>query len=106
MPSPAQRDDEYDLVVLGAGAGGMTAALVAAIEGLRTLVIERTRWIGGTTARSSGTVWIPDNPHQRRLGILDDAQAAVGFARMSGQQRMQRRRQRGCSASDGNPSAR
>ena len=76
MHSPAQWDDEYDLVVLGAGAGGMTAALVAAIEGLRTLVIERTRWIGGTTARSSGTVWIPDNPHQRRLGIPDDAQAA------------------------------
>jgi hypothetical protein len=76
MHSSAQWDDEYDLVVLGAGAGGMTAALVAAIEGLRTLVIERTRGIGGTTARSSGTVWIPDNPHQRRLGILDDAEAA------------------------------
>ena len=76
LHSPAQWDDEYDLVVLGAGAGGMTAALVAAIEGLRTLVIEGTRWIGGTTARSSGTVWIPDNPHQRRLGSLEDAQAA------------------------------
>lgn len=51
--------DEYDLVVLGAGAAGMTAALVAAIEGLRPLVVEKTAQVGGTSARSSGTLWIP-----------------------------------------------
>jgi len=69
-------DEDYDFVVLGAGAGGMTAALVAAIEGMRTLLIERSDQIGGTTARSSGTVWIPDNPEQRRLNITDDAARA------------------------------
>lgn len=52
-------DDEYDLIVLGAGASGMTAALVAAIEGLRPLVVESTSQVGGTSARSSGTLWIP-----------------------------------------------
>lgn len=67
---------EYDLVVLGAGAAGMTAALVGALEGLRTLLVERATRLGGTTARSSGTVWIPDNPHQRRLGVTGDAAAA------------------------------
>ena len=71
-----QWDEEYDFVVLGAGAGGMTAALVASIEGMRTLLIEKTSRIGGTTARSSGTVWIADNPEQRRLGITDDADLA------------------------------
>ena len=69
-------DDTYDLVVLGAGAGGMTAALVGTIEGMRTLLIERSAFVGGTTARSSGTVWIPDNPEQRRLGITGDAASA------------------------------
>jgi len=69
-------DAEYDLVVLGAGAGGMTAALTGAIEGLRVLVVESSRRIGGTTARSSGTVWIPDNPHMRRAGMNGDAEAA------------------------------
>ncbi len=69
-------DQEYDLVVLGAGAGGMTAALVAAIEGLRPLLIEKSDQVGGTTAYSSGTVWIPDNPEQRRLGMTGDAEAA------------------------------
>ena len=69
-------DEDYDFVVLGAGAGGMTAALVASIEGLRTLLIEKSDQIGGTTARSSGTVWIPDNPEQRRLDIRGDAAKA------------------------------
>ena len=72
-------DEDYDFVVLGAGAGGMTAALVASIEGMRTLMIEKTGHIGGTTARSSGTVWIADNPEQRRLGISNDAAQACTY---------------------------
>jgi len=72
-------DEEYDFVVLGAGAGGMTAALVAAIEGMRTLLIEKTDQVGGTTARSSGSVWIPNNPQQRGLGISGDAEAALEY---------------------------
>jgi 3-oxosteroid 1-dehydrogenase len=50
---------EYDLIVMGSGAAGMTAALVAANEGARVLMLESTAYIGGTSARSSGTVWIP-----------------------------------------------
>ena len=65
-------DEDYELVVVGAGAGGMTAALVASIEGMRTLLIEKSDQIGGTTARSSGTVWIPNNAEQRRLDITGD----------------------------------
>jgi len=57
--SPDRFDAEFDLVVLGAGASGMTAALVAAIEGARVLVLESTSRVGGTSARSSGTLWIP-----------------------------------------------
>lgn len=52
-------DAECDLLVLGSGASGMTAALVAAIEGARALVLESTSHVGGTSARSSGTLWIP-----------------------------------------------
>ncbi|HWT79945.1 MAG TPA: FAD-dependent oxidoreductase, partial [Candidatus Methylomirabilis sp.] len=71
-----QWDEEYDLVVLGAGAAGMTAALVSAIEGMRTLLIEKSNQVGGTTAFSSGSVWIPNNPEQRRHGISGDAEKA------------------------------
>jgi succinate dehydrogenase/fumarate reductase flavoprotein subunit len=52
-------DAEYNLVVLGSGASGLTAALVAAIEGARVLVLESSARVGGTSARSSGTLWIP-----------------------------------------------
>ena len=44
--------DAYDVVVIGAGAGGMTAAAVGAAEGLRVLLIEKTELVGGTTAWS------------------------------------------------------
>jgi glycine/D-amino acid oxidase-like deaminating enzyme len=76
---PTQWDEEYELVVLGAGAGGMTAALVASIEGLRTLLIEKSDQVGGTTGYSSGTVWIPNNAQQRQLGVTNDAAAALEY---------------------------
>jgi 3-oxosteroid 1-dehydrogenase len=71
--TPTQWDEEFEFVVLGGGAGGMTAALVAAIEGMRTLLIEKSDQVGGTTAYSSGTVWIPNNAQQRQLGVTNDA---------------------------------
>jgi len=77
--TPTRWDEEYDLVVLGAGAGGMTAALVSAVEGMRTLLVERSDQVGGTTAYSSGTVWIPDNTQQRELGVTNDAAAALQY---------------------------
>jgi len=72
-------DEEYDFVVLGSGAAGLTAALVAAIEGMRTLLIEKSDYIGGTTARSSGSVWTPNNSYQRAAGVTGDDQAALEY---------------------------
>src|SRR5262245_21207732 len=53
--------DEYDVIVVGSGAAGMTAALTAAHHGLRTVLIEKAAHYGGSTARSGGGVWIPNN---------------------------------------------
>jgi succinate dehydrogenase/fumarate reductase flavoprotein subunit len=71
--------EEFDLIVVGAGVGGMTAALVAAISGQRTLLIEKSDQVGGTSATSSGTVWIPNNTYQRYTGIIDDAEIALRY---------------------------
>jgi len=76
MASERAAHDAYVLVVLGSGAGGMTAALFAALQGLRPLLVEASERIGGTTALSSGTVWIPGNRHQRALGDTSDPEAA------------------------------
>ncbi|MGD8521592.1 MAG: FAD-dependent oxidoreductase [Desulfobacterales bacterium] len=74
-----QWGEEYDVIVLGAGVAGLTAAIVSAIEGKRTLMIEKSNQIGGTSALSSGSAWIPNNAYQRRSGITDDAKAALAY---------------------------
>lgn len=72
-------DMTYDLVVLGSGAAGLTAALVASVEGLSALVIEKTDFIGGTTAYSAGTCWIPNNRFLREQGVDDDEATAAQY---------------------------
>lgn len=69
----------FDLVVLGSGAGGLTAALTGALSGLRVIVLEHADRIGGTSARSSGTVWIPDSHYLHALGITDDREKAKAY---------------------------
>ena len=64
---PDRTDDAFDLVVVGAGVAGLTAALVGALEGARVLLVERTQHVGGTSARSSGTVWIPTDTAAARI---------------------------------------
>jgi 3-oxosteroid 1-dehydrogenase len=70
-------DTDIDLIVLGSGGAGLTAALTASMAGLRPLVVEHQSQIGGTTARSSGTVWVPDNHYMRAAGIDDDRDQAA-----------------------------
>ncbi len=66
----------YDLVVAGAGAAGMTAAAVAASQGMRVLLVEKTALVGGTTAWSGGMVWVPANRQMLAAGMADSLDAA------------------------------
>ncbi|HTZ93797.1 MAG TPA: 3-oxosteroid 1-dehydrogenase [Streptosporangiaceae bacterium] len=69
----------FDFVVAGSGAAGMTAALTAARSGLSVLVIEKTEYFGGSTARSGGGVWVPRNSVLRKAGIADTAEQADAY---------------------------
>jgi 3-oxosteroid 1-dehydrogenase len=70
---------EFDVVVAGSGAAGMTAALAAAARGLSVLVIEKAGYFGGSTARSGGGVWVPGNDVLRRAGVRDTAEQASAY---------------------------
>lgn len=61
----------YDLVVVGAGGAGMATALFAAMEGASVLMVERTEYVGGTTAWSAGTSWIPGSQHAAKVNPND-----------------------------------
>uniref|UniRef100_UPI000B04396F FAD-dependent oxidoreductase n=1 Tax=Mycobacterium sp. UM_Kg27 TaxID=1545693 RepID=UPI000B04396F len=52
-------DHVVDVLVIGSGGGGMTAALAADGRGLDTLVVEKSRYFGGSTALSGGGIWVP-----------------------------------------------
>src|ERR1700710_3176780 len=64
-------DAVHDVVVVGAGGAGMTAALAAARQGLDAVLVEKTSYFGGSTARSGGGVWIPGNYALREAGQVD-----------------------------------
>ena len=69
------KEYETDLLVVGSGGGGMSAALAAAECGLRVLVVEKAGTFGGSTAISGGGVWIPNNPALRRAGVVDERES-------------------------------
>ncbi|MDT5310968.1 MAG: 3-oxosteroid 1-dehydrogenase, partial [Mycobacterium sp.] len=60
--SPDTFDDVVDVLVIGSGGGGMTAALAAHASGLKTLVVEKSSHFGGSTALSGGGIWVPGAP--------------------------------------------
>ena len=68
--------ETWDVIVVGAGAAGMTAACVAAAEGRSVLLLEQASVVGGTTAISGGMVWIPAN-HKAAAGNHPDSLEAA-----------------------------
>ena len=73
--------DICDVIVLGSGAAGLTAALAAQSSGADVRVIERFDRIGGTSAVSGGVIWVADNPCQRAAGLADSREEALAYFR-------------------------
>ncbi|MGE0665566.1 MAG: FAD-dependent oxidoreductase [Sphingomonadales bacterium] len=70
---------DYDVVVLGTGAAGFTAAIAAHEQGARVAIFEKWDKVGGTSAWSGGQVWIPNNRQMHELGKDDSADDAVTY---------------------------
>ena len=78
-PSTSQGELEVDVLVVGAGAAGMTAALVGSLEGLDVLLCEKSDRVGGTTATSAGTIWVPGTRQSREAGFTDNVADAKRY---------------------------
>jgi 3-oxosteroid 1-dehydrogenase len=78
-------DQQFDVIVCGSGAGGMTAALCAKQLGLSSVVVEKAEVYGGTTAVSGGGIWIPCNDQMASAGFSDsDAEALTYLKHLIG----------------------
>jgi succinate dehydrogenase/fumarate reductase flavoprotein subunit len=73
--------ESVDLLVIGSGAGGLSAAVTAAHLGLKVLVVEKEVQYGGTTAWSGGWMWLPRNPLAVEAGICEDIAQPLSYLR-------------------------
>lgn len=72
-------DEVVDFVVVGSGGGSMCAGLLMRSLGKSVLILEKTSLVGGTTARSGGVMWIPNNRFMKRDGIEDSFEKATKY---------------------------
>ncbi len=76
-----QSQTAFDVIVVGSGAGAMTAAITAADQGFSVLVVEKSDKFGGTSAISGGGIWIPNNHYFKRMGGHDSHALALTYLR-------------------------
>ena len=76
---PLTSDLTFDVIVVGSGGGAMAAAHLAQKRGMRTVVVEKTDKIGGTSAYSGGSCWLPGSSVQQKAGIADSTDSARSY---------------------------
>ncbi len=72
-------DETFDWVVVGSGAGSMSSALVMRKAGKSVVILEKTKFVGGTTAKSGGVMWIPNNRFIRAAEPDESAEKAIAY---------------------------
>lgn len=75
----AEWDRIEDVVVVGTGVAGLSAALTASARGLDPLLVERGAGIGGSSALAGGGMWVPANRFVRAEGVADSAAEALRY---------------------------
>ncbi|MCP8689980.1 FAD-dependent oxidoreductase [Marinobacterium sedimentorum] len=83
MTSQVTVSNSYDVVVVGSGAGAMSAAIFAADQGMKVLIVEKSDKYGGTSALSGGGIWIPNNHYFKAKGGDDSYERALTYLQAS-----------------------
>jgi len=78
---PEKWDLETEVLVVGTGGAGLTAAILAHDNGAKVMVIERSDRVGGTTAVSGGGAWVPLNHHMQEKGYTDSREEALKYCK-------------------------
>lgn len=79
LPPGLADGDRLDVLVVGAGGAGLSAAVFATVAGLSTAVVERSAVVGGTTAYTAGTTWVPGTRHAADVGAGDSREEVARF---------------------------
>lgn len=83
MTSHAQITDSFDVIIVGSGAGALSAAVFAADNGMSVLVVEKSDKYGGTSALSGGGIWIPNNDYFKVKGGDDSYEKSLTYLKAS-----------------------
>ena len=70
---------DVDVVIIGAGAAGLTAAISAKLRGASVMILEKNKRLGGSGAISGGIIWVPNNHLMAEKGIDDTAEDALAY---------------------------
>lgn len=73
--------EAFDIVIVGTGAAGLSAALSARTNGAKVLVVEKAPLVGGTTAMSGGCIWAPRHHYTAQMGITDSRDDVLDYIR-------------------------
>ena len=79
LSAPGKTINETDILVVGTGAAAFAAAITARNNGVDVIMLEKGAMVGGTTIRSGGGYWIPNNKFQREKGIEDKKEDAMKY---------------------------
>jgi 3-oxosteroid 1-dehydrogenase len=72
-------DETFDFVVIGSGGGSMCAGLLMRTQGKSVVILEKTDLVGGSTSRSGGVMWIPNNRFMQQDGVADSTEKALQY---------------------------